>query len=91
MTISYSAIAKFSKDKEQDQQDQVSLRNKLQHNIYLVTEQNSFKVIFKYVNRVVLLAHLLKELWEKLRKNVTLQKKQTKQTLIRVNIDRNKN
>ena len=62
MTISYSAIAKFTKDKEQDQQDQVSLRNKLQHNIYLVTEQNSFKVIFKYVNRVVLLAHLLKEL-----------------------------
>lgn len=91
MTISCSAIAKFTKDKEQDQQDQVSLRNKLQHNIYLVTEQNSFKVIFKCVNRVVLLAHLLKELWEKLRKNVTLQKKQTKQTLIRVNIDRNKN
>ena len=91
MTISCSAIAKFTKDKEQDQQDQVSLRNKLQHNIYLVTEQNSFKVIFKYVNSVVLLAHLLKELWEKLRKNVTLQKKQTKQTLIRVNIDRNKN
>ena len=58
MAISYSAIAKFTKDKEQDQQDQVSLRNKLQHNIYLVTEQNSFKVIFKYVNRVVLLAHL---------------------------------
>lgn len=91
MTISCSAIAKFTKDKEQDQQDQVSLRNKLQHNIYLVTEQNSFKVIFKYVSRVVLLAHLLKELWEKLRKNVTLQKKQTKQTLIRVNIDRDKN
>ena len=62
MTISCSAIAKFTKDKEQDQQDQVSLRNKLQHNIYLVTEQNSFKVIFKCVNRVVLLAHLLKEL-----------------------------